>query len=408
MKIAALFALLVASACGETAILIEVHQSPGDMELDTLRFVFVVQSGNNVNPLPLEDAPIDRSLVKDPYTYLLHPGSVPNELVYVGVMGIRNDSPVEFGELSNGVEFVSHKVLRYRIDLQQGSPPYYGGCWTIAGITFPIDGKSPCTTPPDQPLATGACSNLTPPATTGINQSPDLGAVFCDMNTDGGGWTLAGTFVNGDGIGHWNDLSSLIGESTFGQLAIGSVGDYRSPAFHRLAAQDLLVRTGEYGFSFHGLLAGETLASFIGHRWPVECSHNFLRAGADFDSGLTDAQKAAASVVLHGANAQTSDCFTEDPNTAALCFFTSDSGCHGVARVAPDGTPASTGALPLIGLPSGAPMQQPLSDHNVEALQSLNVVPCQNGYPCNNLKFRGGQTCVDASCTTQYVMLLVR
>ncbi|RMD97189.1 MAG: hypothetical protein D6812_15735, partial [Deltaproteobacteria bacterium] len=96
--------------------------------------------------------------------------------------------------------------------------------------------------------------------------------VFCDMTLDGGGWTLIGSFRNGDdpysgsdpslwtqfadGV---NNLGNWRNEETFGSLDRFTEEDYKSPAFFRLPGDDIMAADSEGNFlSFDDVLGGGT------------------------------------------------------------------------------------------------------------------------------------------------------
>lgn len=107
---------------------------------------------------------------------------------------------------------------------------------------------------------------------------PDGAGAFetwCDQHTDGGGWTLAASFVNSDGATSWAASSTASAsaredhpgalvvwrtDAPFGALASHTTADYRGPAWSRLDASDvLLVNEDGDWLTYAGLLTGEDL-----------------------------------------------------------------------------------------------------------------------------------------------------
>jgi hypothetical protein len=398
MKHKALLACLtlISSGCSETGLLVEVtiDQSQPSLdafpEIDTLAFVVVADRGGSMQTQPLDLADVhNRDLRLHPYNYLLRSGPFAGQGVLVAALGMRAGEVVAHGALDSMLEFRQRKVLHYRIGLLAGPPERYGDCITIAGVTFAVDGQTPCTPRPAIAPVAVSCTQLkSQGGLTGVQTIDGLGSVFCDQTTDGGGWTLVASYVDSDGVSSWSTLAPFIDDSTFGSQDHSQVADYKNPGFFRITAHDLLVRTNDYEFAFHGVLAGETLGHYIGDSWPLSCAHTWIHSGVDYALKLTDPQKLSIGFILRGGNPDSSQCFTTDANAAAVGFMTSEHGLHGVGV-----TPSE---------------DQPLSDLNLAQGSTLLVKSCSGDYPCNDLKMRGDGTCTDISCMQSWAKIYVR
>jgi len=93
--------------------------------------------------------------------------------------------------------------------------------------------------------------------------------VYCDMVTDGGGWTLLASFVNTDGSINWtrpnagattaDGIQNWVNPTTFGTIATRTTADFKSQAFNTLDGRDLML-TDAYGFlSFDGVLGCQSV-----------------------------------------------------------------------------------------------------------------------------------------------------
>jgi hypothetical protein len=138
---------------------------------------------------------------------------------------------------------------------------------------------------------------------------------YCDMSTDGGGWTLVASFNNGDGAWAWtqysggiNNLSAWRDAGTFGSVSAHTTADYKSEAYSRVDGTALMaLDDGGEWLSFDGALAG---ASLLDEVTATSACTTSPVSGLSIDSSNPTAA-ANAFLTWYGG----------DPNNAGLCAF---------------------------------------------------------------------------------------
>ncbi len=143
--------------------------------------------------------------------------------------------------------------------------------------------------------------------------------IYCDMGTGPGGWTLVGSFVNGDGDYGWtqfangtNNLGVWTDQSTFGVLGDWETADAKFPSFWRVDATELLAIDSSGGWArYEGALTaslGDTLLSYGG------CQTSFLSGVTVTSSDPVIASE--GQLAFYGA----------DPNNNSRCAFNFQAG----------------------------------------------------------------------------------
>ncbi|MDO9022830.1 MAG: fibrinogen-like YCDxxxxGGGW domain-containing protein [Deltaproteobacteria bacterium] len=142
---------------------------------------------------------------------------------------------------------------------------------------------------------------------------------YCDMTTEGGGWTLVATAHNSAlavaDTRRWNTEAVFTDASTFGTVTARATDDYKSPGWNTVPGADFLVQTNEYYFGFRALLGAQGVGRFIAThpQWTATaCATSWIRSGVDFASAnLTTTARATLGLVLRGLdfNAAPNGCF---------------------------------------------------------------------------------------------------
>ena len=212
----------------------------------------------------------------------------------------------------------------------------------------------------------------------------------CDMTSDDGGWTLAGSVVN-DGTRLWDSLAVWTDSTTFGAAATRQAADFKDAAFAEVVGADLMVRTEDYAVGFDGVLGDRSMAGFVAGEYDSStCSTTFLASGADWSEDLTTAEAELFGVVVRPWDTNAS-CFPAGNENAILGLAILPCWTYGLGNT-----------------PSG---QATWSTHDnaMPSLASLAPAACTGGYPCNALGIQyGGTTCYDQGCKTLWAEVWVR
>jgi hypothetical protein len=150
-------------------------------------------------------------------------------------------------------------------------------------------------------------------------------AVYCEMTTSGGGWTLIAKISGSDAVDRWGYNQAIYSDSTtLGDATTLAVADAKSTAYSSLAAQDILIRRLDgTAYVVHRYSATPvSWGQFLANNWS-QCSYPISTAATTLVDDGRDSLIGSA-LYLHQADGYILDCTSQE--RAMLSQFSTHAG----------------------------------------------------------------------------------